>query len=192
MPAMSTPAGRPEVSLTELYPPLAPALHAWACVRLGPLDRSRVAPEDLTQEIWLRANQVFASFDPARCSFRAWLFAVAKNVLLEVRRRLRRSGPEWAAQATTRQAALARIPYEITSIATRLANDEHVRRFVDRIGTLDDEDRQTVLHCGLEGLSLQEASTRLGETRAATTKRWQRLRGRIATWGGPLGMLDEE
>jgi predicted nucleotidyltransferase len=103
---MSSDGGQdPRSELARLYPPLAPALHAWACLRLRPEDRPRLAPEDLTQEVWLRAFTVFGAFDPARMMFRAWLSAGAKNVLLEARKRARRAGPE---RVTEQSGALAR------------------------------------------------------------------------------------
>ncbi len=182
----------PAQRLADLYPPLAPALHAWACVRLG-TDRTRIAPEDLTQEVWLRAVEVFERFDAGRMPFRAWLFAVAKNVLLEVRRRLERCQAEVGAQgSTTRLLALDEVPLEVSSISRRLARDETVQQFVARVQTLDPIERMTILHCGLEGMPLAEAAARLGENPTATTKRWQRLRERMANWAALLGMAPGE
>lgn len=188
-------SNRPESAaptFPELYPALAPALHAWACMRLAAGERTRVAPEDLTQEVWLRACQVFPRFDPARMPFRAWLFAVAKNVLLEVRRRVREQRPEQAAfGSTTRIVALDQVPEEVTSVSRRLAKAEDLQRFVDRLQRLPAIELQTVLHCGLEGMPQAEAAARLGELPATTAKRWQRLRDEMRTWGGPLGLLAE-
>src|SRR5262249_43066081 len=65
--SMATPDDT-RAALSDLYAPLAPALHAWACMRLGPEDRLRLQPEDLTQEVWLRAFKVFHGFDPSRAS----------------------------------------------------------------------------------------------------------------------------
>lgn len=186
------PAPDPAPRLADLYTPLAPALHAWACVRLG-ADRARIAPEDLTQEVWLRAVEVFERFDGTRMPFRAWLFAVAKHVLLEVRRRLERFQAEQGAHgSTTRLLALDQVPLEVSTISRRLARDETVQQFVARVETLDQVERMTVVHCGLEGMPLAEAAARLGENATATAKRWQRLRERMANWAAPLGMVDGE
>jgi RNA polymerase sigma-70 factor (ECF subfamily) len=179
-------------ALAEYYTPLAPALHAWACMRLGPEERPRLQPEDLTQEVWLRAHSVFHGFDATRTSFRAWLFAVAKHVLLEVRRRSRRSSKELAAQgSSTRLAALDQVPLEITSVTRRVAKNEDLQRFVGRLRELSEAEQATVLHCGLEGLPMKDAAARLGENHEATAKRWQRLRERMRTWGAPLGLVVE-
>lgn len=182
----------PPPAFGQLYPTMAPALHAWACMRLAAGERPRVLPEDLTQEIWLRAFQVFGKFDAGRTSFRAWLFAVAKNVLLEVRRRLREQRPEQGALgSTTRLLALDQVPEDVTSISRRLAKAEDVQRFVARLQQLEPVELQTALHCGLEGMPQAEAAARLGEPPATTAKRWQRLREQMRTWGAPLGLLAE-
>lgn len=189
---MTQPASTSENGFAELYLGVAPALHAWACMRLavGDRDRGRLAPEDLTQEVWLRAFQVFARFDPSRMTFRAWLFAVAKNVLLEVRRRLRNQRPEQPALgSTSRLCALDQVPEEVTSISRRLAKDEDLQRFLDRVHDLPAVELQTVLHCGIEGMPQGEAAARLGELAATTAKRWQRLREQMRSWGAPLGLL---
>ena len=190
--APNEPGPNPRTELARLYPPLAPALHAWACLRLGTREHTKIAPEDLTQEVWLRSVEVFASWDPTRCSFRAWLFTVGKNVLLELRRRARKSSREEGAHgSSTRLLALDQVPLDITSITRRVAKDEEIQTFVKKLGELDEVDRMTVVHCGLEELSLRDASARLGENYDATAKRWQRLRERIRGWGTPLGLLQE-
>jgi RNA polymerase sigma-70 factor (ECF subfamily) len=186
------PPADPAAVFARLYTAVAPALHAWACVRLAGSDRARVAPEDLTQEVWLRALQVFARFDADRSSFRAWLFTVAKHVLLEVRRRLREQRPERAAfGCTSRIVAIEQVPESVTSVSRRLARCEDLQRFVDRLQQLEPIEQQTVLHCGLEGMPQAVAAVRLGELPATTAKRWQRLRERIRSWGAPLDLLAE-
>lgn len=177
-------------ALARLYPPLAPALIAWANVRLGPNLRRMVSPDDLAQEVWLRAFEVFGSFDPMRSSFRAWLFAVAKRVLLEAQRRSLRVGREVAADgSSTRVMALHGVPDDVSSLTRRISRDERVHDFVQRLGELDDKDRMTVIHCGLEELSLAEAAQRLGESHEATGKRMQRLRERMRGWAGALDLV---
>jgi RNA polymerase sigma-70 factor (ECF subfamily) len=186
-------ASNPTPAFAALYASVAPALHTWACMRLGSEDRSRVSPEDLTQEVWLRAFQVFGKFDATRTSFRAWLFAVAKNVLLELRRRMRHQRPELAGTgSTSRMCALDQVAEEITSISRRIARDEDLQRFLTRLQQLEPVELQTVLHCGIEGMAQAEAAVRLGEAAATTAKRWQRLRDRMRSWAVPLGLLADD
>lgn len=179
-------------AIDRLYPPLAPALLAWANLRLPAAVRHLVLPEDLAQEVWLRAIELFDSFDGTRGTFRGWLFAVAKNVLLEVQRRaIRCRGEQGAGGSSSRLAVLHEVPEEVTSLTRRVARDEQVLRFVQQISRLDDKDRMTVIHCGLEELSLTEAAQRLGEAYDTTAKRWQRLRQRMRSWGDLLELDDE-
>jgi RNA polymerase sigma factor (sigma-70 family) len=177
-------------ALARLYPPLAPALVAWASLRLSPAMRRVVAPEDLAQEVWLRCFEVFDSFDADRTGFRAWLFAVAKRVLLEAQRRSMRLGRELAADgSSTRVLALHGLPDDVTSLTRRVSRDERVHDFVQRLADLDEKERMTVIHVGLEELSLTEAAQRLGESHEATGKRMQRLRERMRGWAGALDLI---
>ncbi|MCP3915070.1 MAG: sigma-70 family RNA polymerase sigma factor [bacterium] len=163
----------------ELYERLAPALFAWASLRIMPVMRSRLDPQDAVQEIWMRALAIFERFDPERSSFRAWLFRVAKNVMLEAFRHLRGGGGESAMGPTTKMFALERAPESITSFTTQLARDESIARFMEHVEELEPTDREILIHCGLEGLSGAEAAERLNLTREMVFKRWQRLRERL-------------
>ena len=49
---------------------VAPALQAWAELRIRPSLRTHFEPQDLVQEVWLRANAAFARHDESRSSFR--------------------------------------------------------------------------------------------------------------------------
>jgi RNA polymerase sigma factor (sigma-70 family) len=176
--------------LGDLYGRVLPALYAWARLRIRPEYRRVLSPEDLVQEVWLRAAQIFGSFDAAKVSFRAWIFTVAKNVLFEVQRKAwkqtREATPEGS---TSRQRALHEIPEDVTSLTQRVQRDEGVRIFLQRVAQLDDEDRKTLIHCGLEELSLREAAERMDISRDAVAKRWQRLRDRIREWRVPDGLV---
>jgi RNA polymerase sigma-70 factor (ECF subfamily) len=163
-----------------LYERLSPALYAWAYLRIQPAMRGTVDPEDLIQEVWFRAVRRLDTHDPQRSSFRAWIFTIARNVLLESFRRARRS-PAWDAPggSTTRLLALGNVPDEVTQMTHRVARNEELRRFLDDTGVLSPEDRAILAHCGLEGRTCAEVATRLELTEAAVIKRWQRLRARL-------------
>ena len=74
----------------ELCERVAPALVAWAELKVGAKLRGSIEPMDVVQETWCRAWRSFGSFDPDAVSFRAWTFRIAKNVVLECARRSRR------------------------------------------------------------------------------------------------------
>ncbi|WP_206486668.1 RNA polymerase sigma factor [Rhodococcus sp. KRD162] len=52
--------------------------------------RDRTLAEDCVQETFLRAWRARSRFDPARGSLRTWLFAIARNVVVDVQRSLAR------------------------------------------------------------------------------------------------------
>jgi RNA polymerase sigma-70 factor, ECF subfamily len=162
----------------ELYERLAPSLLAWSRIQLS--DRSAVAgdADDVLQEVWLRALTEFADYDPARSSFRSWLFGIAKNVLYEMwRQGQRRAQLPRSAEQT---AALEAWPDVRTTIRTRLARDEVLELLLRRVETMDPLDRTLLLHCGFEDMSCPEAARRTGIEVEAASKRWQRLRRRLA------------
>jgi RNA polymerase sigma-70 factor (ECF subfamily) len=181
--------GRPE-KLGDLYSRILPALYAWASLRIRPQFRRVLSAEDLVQDVWLRCSQAFASFDPAKASFRAWVFAVAKNVLFEVQRRAFHQTRERTPEGhTSGVRAIHEVPAEVTSLTERVRRDETIRAFLERVAQLDEHDRRTLIHCGFEELPLREAAERMDVSRDALAKRWQRLRDRMREWRIPEGLV---
>ncbi len=168
---------------------VAPALQAWAELRIRPSLRTHFEPQDLVQEVWLRGSAAFARHDENRTSFRAWIFRIGKNVLLEAAR-AERAGRASAAtwSPTTKWNALQEVPQSVTSFTQRLAQDESVRAFVAHVSELDETDRMILIHCGLEEESCASAATKLALGAEAVSKRWQRLRANLRerTWARAL------
>src|SRR5688572_18434002 len=129
MESNDSPNEPPDVAATfeRCYADVAPALFAWAELRIRPQLRVSLDPQDLVQEVWLRGLRNFARFDPAETTFRAWLFRIGKNVMLEA---LRTLSTEAGAPAS-RVHALDGLPHSVTSFTQRLARDETVRAFLD-------------------------------------------------------------
>lgn len=171
---------------SELYSRLAPALYAWATMKIRPSQRGALDPEDVVAEVWVRAFRALPQYDP-QASFRAWLFRIAKNVLLESFRKLRPDAAAAAAGSSTRIFQLQNFPDSATAISQRVARLDGVQHLLDWAGQLDEEDRQLLVHCGLEGLSYAEASERMGIARDTLAKRWQKLRERARQFVLPLG-----
>ncbi len=172
-----------------LYREHAAALFAWACLRTRGL-RPFVSPEDLTQEVWVRATRAAPARSERHGPPRAWLFTIAKHALYEVRRtaeRLRREGA--SSGSTSRLLAMGQVPVDITSLTQRVARDDAVQQFLRRVETLDDDDRMLLIHVGLEDLPQTEAAARLGIGYDALAKRWQRLRADVRTWPGAAGLV---
>lgn len=186
-PGRSGPEAGPPRAVTKderefqaLYESLAPALYAWAQLKIRPAMRVHVDPQDLVQEVWLRAVGGYEKVLASDGNLRAWVFKIAKNVLLESFRRLRtqplgdpHAGP------STRLFALKNCPESVTSISQRLARDDTVQRFVEAARAYGQEERQLLVRCGLERQTCAEVATRLGLSEDAVIKRWQRLRAKL-------------
>jgi RNA polymerase sigma-70 factor (ECF subfamily) len=176
----------------ELYERVAPSLYTWAEVRIRPELRSFVDPQDVVQEVWVRAWKAFRGFDPRSQSFRYWLFRVAKNVMLEAFRELRSpDGGVPSGDPSKRLIVLREVPDSATAISQRLARDERLRLFAQWIASLEEEERMLVVHLGLEGMTQAEVAERLSLSRDAVAKRWQRLLARVAEQGSMRELFAE-
>ncbi|MCP3914206.1 MAG: sigma-70 family RNA polymerase sigma factor [bacterium] len=177
-------------SFSKLYEHIAPSLLTWAELRLRPAQRAHLDPQDLVQEVWFRAWKAIDSFDPDRVPFRLWLFRVAKNVLLEAVRQARKADRQKGVPGpTTRLFALQNLPDSATAVSRRLARDEGLKAFTERVRKLEDDEQKLVLHCGLEGLPYKDVAERMELSLDAVAKRWQRLRSRLLEAGLPDQLL---
>lgn len=175
-------------SFEALYARLAPALYAWAVLRAP----RGIDAGDVLGETWLHAVRNVQQFDPGRASFRAWLFGIAKKVLLhELRARARRDalgGP--AEDPRVARGGLEALPEAVTSLSLRLAREDSLAQFLARVAALPRAERELVLHCGLEGSSCRETAVRLGISEDSAIKRWQRLRAELRTAGWAAELLE--
>jgi len=179
-----------EGRFAELYERIAPALYTWACVRIRPAMRAAVDPQDVVSEVWCRAWKGFGGFDPERTPFRAWLFRIAKNVMLEAFRKSRRVGSSsGGAGPTTRMFQLANVPDSVTNASRRMAREEGVAKLLEWVEGLEEEERQLFVHCGLEGMGYAEVAERMQLRYDAVAKRWQGLRERIGRFALPRDLV---
>jgi RNA polymerase sigma-70 factor, ECF subfamily len=79
-----------EAALRAAYAAHGPELYRFAARALG----DNGAAEEVVQETFLRAWRSGDRFDPALGSLRTWLFAIARNVVIDVTRK-RSSRPQW-------------------------------------------------------------------------------------------------
>jgi RNA polymerase sigma factor (sigma-70 family) len=158
---------------------LSPALFGWAHLRLRGFPRQRVEAEDIVQETWFRALASVTA-DTARLAepggFRAWLFGIAQNVLLE---ELRRDRKPDRSQNTYSTALLGRQADTVTSVCTALSRQETVQSFLKFAAELDEPDRQLLVRCAFEDVTASDVGRRLGLEPSTAVKRWQRLRERL-------------
>lgn len=157
---------------------VAPAVFAWASLRVRPPLRQRLDPDDLLQEVACRSWDAFAGWDADQGPFRGWVFGIANNVLREALRRLGsdRAGGAGAVLDTGRW---SQVPDTATAISQAVARDEGLLRLLEHVDGLPDEDRKLLVLRGLEGLPHDQLADLLGLSSDAVAKRWQRLCGRL-------------
>ena len=84
--------------LRELYRRYSGELFGFACNALG----DREVAEEVVQDVFARAWRAAADYDPKRASVRTWLYTIARNRIVDARRRAAvRPGlaPEGAAES---------------------------------------------------------------------------------------------
>ncbi len=174
-----------------LFERLAPALDAWAQLRVSGSLRDFVEPCDVVQEVWWRSMDSIDRFDPTHCTFRAWVFGIATNVLLEWQRKRRRKLRVEPAALAERTASLPPdLAAQATSVGRSIQTREFVKKLADLVAAMHEDDRTLFIHCGLEGMSVAEAAKVTGASAEAAKKRWQRLRRRLeedSAWAELLG-----
>lgn len=179
-----------EGRFAELYERIAPAVHAWATLRIRPEMRGQVDPEDVVAEVWCRAWKAFAKFDVEGASFRAWVFQIAKNVMLEAFRKAQRAAPGGAgAGPSTRLFQLQNVPDSATEVSRRMARDEGLQALLEWAKGLEEDEQKLFLHCGLEGMSYAEVAERMQLEYDTVAKRWQKLRERVERFAVPRDLL---
>jgi RNA polymerase sigma-70 factor, ECF subfamily len=134
--------------LRELYRRYAGELFGFACNALG----DREVAEEVVQDVFARLWRHAADYDPSKASVRTWLYAIARNRIVDARRRasarpgLVPADEETAPEELDRELEHAVLRWQVAAALTRLSA-EH--REVIRLS-----------HWG--GLSLREIAERKG------------------------------
>ncbi len=177
-----------EGGFADLYGRIAPAVYAWASLHLRDPLRRRLDPEDVLQEVCCRAFQGFRGYDPERSDFRAWIFGIARNVLRQALRRLSKSRSGGGEELSLSSEA-PDVPDTATSISRRVARQEQLTRFLERVNELPDPERLLLIYRGLEGLPHEQVGKLLGVPAKTSAKRWERLRERLKGDAGVAALL---
>jgi RNA polymerase sigma factor (sigma-70 family) len=155
---------------------LTPRLLGWAHLHLH--GRPSVDAEDLVQDILCRAITLVDRYRGD--SFAAWVFAIGKHVLLEhLRRRRRGARIQLSEGHSSHYERLGQVAADMTTLTRAIGRRDDSRRLHELLATLDPDDRQLALLCGMEGASSRTAAVQLGIGEEAAQKRWQRLRARL-------------
>ena len=126
------------------------AVALWGfCLRLTGQDRARA--EDVVQETMLRAWRNFSVLDRSQGSVRAWLFTVARNIVID----------DWRSKRSQSEFPVAEVP-EAVDPGDR--TDQLLLSWVvaEAVTKLSREHRTVLLECYYRGASVAEAARRLG------------------------------
>jgi RNA polymerase sigma-70 factor, ECF subfamily len=134
--------------MQQLHDEHAAALWGY-CVRLTGQDRARA--EDVVQETLLRAWRHFSVLDEAEGSVRAWLFTVARNIVID----------EWRTKRSRSEVSYADVPEPPGGVDE---TDERLLSWVvaEAVTRLSDEHRAVLLECYYRGMSVADAARLLG------------------------------
>jgi len=139
---------------------------------LGPANAS--VAEDLHQETWIAITRNAASFDPARASFRAWLYTIARNKVWDQFRR-----QKVTILASADEDAVMRIADSEPSPFDRLQSRELAERLVAAVEALPLEQRGAFIMFADGGLSLEEIAEATGVPAETAKSRLRYARAKL-------------
>jgi RNA polymerase sigma-70 factor (ECF subfamily) len=133
--------------MQQLHDEHAAALWSF-CLRLTGQDRARA--EDVAQETFLRAWRNLGVLDQSQGSLRAWLFKVARNIVID----------EWRTKRSQSELSVAEVP-DVPHAGDQ--TDELIMSWIvaEAVSTLSPEHRAVLLECYYRGGSVAEAARRL-------------------------------
>jgi RNA polymerase sigma factor (sigma-70 family) len=145
-----------------LYRDLAPSVLRYLRAR------GAAEAEDITGEVFVQVVRNLSQFRGSESDFRAWVFTIARNRLVDEARKQRRKPAEEAMDAEeARESAAGRMAGD--SPAEAVEGPERLREILSR---LTPEQRDVLFLRVIAGLSLEETAQVLGKT-PASVKRLQ-------------------
>jgi RNA polymerase sigma-70 factor (ECF subfamily) len=141
-------AGSQVALMQRLHDEHAAALWSY-CLRLTAQDRARA--EDVVQETMLRAWRHISVLEDSQGPARAWLFTVARNIVID----------EWRTKRAHLELSVAEVP-EVEGQNDRTDVLLQSWMVAEAVTTLSAEHRAVLLECYYRGVSVAEASKRLG------------------------------
>lgn len=141
------PAGVEE--LRALHAAHAPAVHAFALRATGD---AQIA-EEITQDTFVRAWRALDRYDPQRGDVQAWLFAIARNLVVDSHR--------WRGARPVTPVPAERLDRPAET-ATDIDRAVEVWQVADALQGLSSAHRDAIVEIHLRGASVAEAAERLG------------------------------
>ena len=139
------------------------------------------AAAEIVQESFLRLARNLAKFE-GRARFSTWLYAIVRSVAIDVTTRLRKT------RVTVEEDAMARLPAKGEEPLHELIGGETRAAVREAVGKLPENEREAVVMCELQDLSLKEACEILGwsESRLKVTlyRARRRLRALLGSYVG--------
>lgn len=134
--------------MQQLHDEHAAALWGY-CLRLTGHDRARA--EDVVQETLLRAWRNYGRLDESRGSVRAWLFTVARNIVID----------EWRTARARSEVSVADVPEARDAVDS---TDQVLMTWLvaDAVTSLSPDHRAVLVECYYRGSSVAQAAHRLG------------------------------
>ena len=147
-------------AMEELVARYRGPLFSWLVLQAG----DRATAEDLYQDVWLKILKGAAAFHDV--SFRAWMWRIARNRLIDHRRKMRPEltldqpvgGPDGEADGLSN---VDRLPDAREGAAEALQGEERRRALREAVAKLPPAHRQIVAMRLVEGLSFKEIAERL-------------------------------
>ena len=138
-----------EDSMRALYREYGPELYGFAVSALH--DRGQA--EELVQEVFTRVWRKAGSYDPERASFRTWLYGIARNAIIDQKRR-----------AAVRPALASRPVDDEESGSLDADLEQAILRWqlTAALERLTPEHRQVIRLAHFQGLTLREIADRTG------------------------------
>src|SRR5437763_10257126 len=137
-----------EDSMRVIYRTYGPELYGFAVNALG--DRGHA--EELVQEVFTRVWRHADSYDAERASFRTWLYGIARNAIIDLKRR-QAVRPALAVHQEEEERASGEDSFEQALLRWQ------VNAALDR---LTPEHRQVIRLAHFQGLTLREIAERTG------------------------------
>jgi RNA polymerase sigma-70 factor (ECF subfamily) len=132
------------------------------------------AAEDLHQETWIAVSKSAAAFDPAKASFPAWLFTIARNKAWDHFRRQR-----VAVLASAQDDAAMRVPDPGQTPLEQVQSRELALVLIAAVEALPLEQRGTFVMFAEAGLSLEDIAQVTGVTVETAKSRLRYARAKL-------------
>jgi RNA polymerase sigma-70 factor (ECF subfamily) len=140
--------GRGEEPLRTLYRTYSGELYGFALSSLGDRGLAEELVQDVFTRVWRRAD----TYDPARASFRTWLYGIARNAIIDFKRRSS-VRPALALHEPTQDEGASDEPIELAVLRWQMAA---------ALERLTPEHRQVIRLAHFQGYTLREISEQTG------------------------------